>query len=406
VRLGVAALVVLCGGTAAAADVWTDPYPGIRHLERMVANPASHVHAVLIDLTRRDLRLRATRYADRGRTVSRFARDYGCVVAVNGDFFKSGYTTEGLAMGRGERWPGSADGPKWGFVAAGKDDRLAISLPSDVDEPADWMFEIVGGYPLLVDGGQVSSATDCSTSFCSRNPRTAAGLTQDGRTLILVVVDGRENEAVGMSLAELARLMLELGAWRAINFDGGGSSAMYVANEGGIVNTPSDGTERVVGNHLGVAEVMPFGTIAGEIDADGAPLAGASVKAGLSAAVTDAAGLFILHDVPAGEIDVVAAAPGRVTKTQRVTVFSEDTAQVSLALARGQPGSPDAGSSVDAARGQAAGNDTDIAGGCSVGGRWSKSALAWVLTAAALMLARARLPRRRRPGPSDPPRIQ
>ena len=51
--------------------------------------------------------------------------------------------------------------------------------------------------------------------------------------------------------AELATLLKGLGAYNAANLDGGGSSAMYVAGQG-VVNRPSDGTERVVANHLAV----------------------------------------------------------------------------------------------------------------------------------------------------------
>lgn len=73
---------------------------------------------------------------------------------------------------------------------------------------------------------------------------------------MLVTVDGRQPEwSVGMSLAELADLMLDLGAHEAINLDGGGSTAMVV-REGlqgrlALANHPSDaGGERAVANAL------------------------------------------------------------------------------------------------------------------------------------------------------------
>jgi MYXO-CTERM domain-containing protein len=73
----------------------------------------------------------------------------------------------------------------------------------------------------------------------------------DGRKLILIVVDGRTTVSVGMRCTELADLMVELGAADAVNLDGGGSSTMWVAGDG-VVNDPSDGAQRTVGNHLGV----------------------------------------------------------------------------------------------------------------------------------------------------------
>ena len=52
-----------------------------------------------------------------------------------------------------------------------------------------------------------------------------------------------------MTLVELAEQMRRLGAWQALNFDGGGSTTMVI--DGAVVNTPSDATgERTVGNAL------------------------------------------------------------------------------------------------------------------------------------------------------------
>ena len=82
-----------------------------------------------------------------------------------------------------------------------------------------------------------------------RAPRTALGIKKDG-TLLLVVVDGRNNNSAGLTLAELATYMLRLGAREAVNFDGGGSSVMAI--NGLVVNKPSDGKERPVSIGLGL----------------------------------------------------------------------------------------------------------------------------------------------------------
>lgn len=83
--------------------------------------------------------------------------------------------------------------------------------------------------------------------FASRAPRTAVGITTHGK-LIFVTVDGRSRRNTGMTLAELARLMVSLGAGEAMNLDGGGSATMVVG--GRTVNEPSDGAERPVGSAL------------------------------------------------------------------------------------------------------------------------------------------------------------
>ena len=79
---------------------------------------------------------------------------------------------------------------------------------------------------LLIEGGVDRSATS-RVEPLARHPRTAAGVTQDGRRLVLVVVDGRRpGWSAGMTLPELAAFMLELGVHDAVNLDGGGSSTI------------------------------------------------------------------------------------------------------------------------------------------------------------------------------------
>lgn len=78
-----------------------------------------------------------------------------------------------------------------------------------------------------------------SISFnANRHPRTALGILPDGAVLMLVV-DGRNSNSQGMSLFELTKVMRWLGCKSAINFDGGGSSTLWI-NKGGIFNYPSD----------------------------------------------------------------------------------------------------------------------------------------------------------------------
>ncbi|AFK05396.1 hypothetical protein Emtol_4273 [Emticicia oligotrophica DSM 17448] len=80
------------------------------------------------------------------------------------------------------------------------------------------------------------------TSFNdNRHPRTCACVTNNNK-LMLITVDGRSSEAFGMTLAELTTLAKALNCKDAINFDGGGSTTMYIKGqpENGVVNYPSD----------------------------------------------------------------------------------------------------------------------------------------------------------------------
>lgn len=75
----------------------------------------------------------------------------------------------------------------------------------------------------------------------NRHPRTCACVTND-KKLLLITVDGRSTEAYGMTLAELTYLAKILNCKDAINFDGGGSTTMYIKGqpENGVVNYPTD----------------------------------------------------------------------------------------------------------------------------------------------------------------------
>ena len=107
--------------------------------------------------------------------------------------------------------------------------------------------------PQLVYDGRVAVTSQqeeiASDIAWGRAPRTAVGVKKDG-TVLIVVADGRSDYSAGMSLEELARFFLRLGADRAMNFDGGGSSEMVV--NGRVMNDPSDGDERPVRVALGV----------------------------------------------------------------------------------------------------------------------------------------------------------
>lgn len=107
---------------------------------------------------------------------------------------------------------------------------------------------------LLVEAGRNTGAT-ARVSPKVRHPRTAAGVTADGRTLILLAIDGRQpGFSVGATLPEMADLMIELGAHDAVALDGGGSTSFFLKRPDGtlLTNKPSDGNWRPVGNHLGV----------------------------------------------------------------------------------------------------------------------------------------------------------
>jgi Phosphodiester glycosidase/FlgD Ig-like domain len=118
---------------------------------------------------------------------------------------------------------------------------------------APWWTEVrnaIGGGPLLVNGGVpvLDAGEDFLVSqLAPRNPRTAVGQLADGR-IVLVAVDGRWRMSAGVTNRQLARLMANLGAVTASALDSGGSTA--IAFDGRVLNRPSDGHERAIGDAL------------------------------------------------------------------------------------------------------------------------------------------------------------
>lgn len=126
-----------------------------------------------------------------------------------------------------------------------------MEIIEDLGDPWNQATDILGVGPMLIKDGSIYLSTK-EEQFGSdvaggRAPRTAVGITGDGRVL-LAVVDGRQSHSIGYTLLELALFMQEQGAVQAVNFDGGGSSEMIIGAD--IVNQPSDGSERQIGAAL------------------------------------------------------------------------------------------------------------------------------------------------------------
>ncbi len=133
-------------------------------------------------------------------------------------------------------------GPKISSQVAGVKigDTLTISMATTPDlkgSPA-----AIGGGPALVH----NRAVENFSGLQPRHPRTALGWNKNH--FFLVAVDGRQRTSAGMTFAELATYMLNLGCDEALNLDGGGSSTLWA--KGNVRNNPSEGRERPAANAL------------------------------------------------------------------------------------------------------------------------------------------------------------
>ena len=119
----------------------------------------------------------------------------------------------------------------------------------------------IGGGGLILSNGEL--VNDRGIAPAGRHPRSAVGVSQDGRRLMLMTVDGRTH-SVGATHADMGFLLRRYGAYDAMHFDGGGSTTLVTSDRGEghrAVNTVSDGSERRVVNALGVFDNAPEGSM-------------------------------------------------------------------------------------------------------------------------------------------------
>jgi hypothetical protein len=133
--------------------------------------------------------------------------------------------------------------PKKDFLRAvlviHKDGKLSIE-GAVTELPADTKDAVSGSAKILTRGELTPPEKDEA-----RHPRTAVGLSEDGKTMVIMAIDGRRpTVSRGTTLAETATFLKEFGASEGINLDGGGSTTMVVKDAvtgvHAIVNKPSE----------------------------------------------------------------------------------------------------------------------------------------------------------------------
>ena len=245
--------VLLAHSAVVHAQSWTPIATGVDYAEFTSGGTA--VDAVRIDLCAPGVRLRATAPGEGPRTVSSYGQLVGAAVAINGDWWSNDGEPQlpdtyprALAVGDSHAFEGPIDRPSYGVVAFGMNTVLHSAMEEDLGPPHWWMQDAVSGQPTLVWDG---ARRDNPTNHCGvRRARTAVGFDQARTTMYMAVVQ-EVNGSVGMTCNEMGSLMQSLGAYSALNQDGGGSSTMWL-HDRGVVNAPSDGAQRSLVNHWAV----------------------------------------------------------------------------------------------------------------------------------------------------------
>ncbi|MGQ9489707.1 MAG: phosphodiester glycosidase family protein [Anaerolineae bacterium] len=228
------------------------------------------VHVLTVDLRTANVQFLVTSPRQEGQplctqTTSSFLQQNGLHVAINGDGFSylasSSYPPHQYCPYGGEPViPNGYAASRRKIYSEGNRTQPILFINQNnvlsFNTPRGAIYNAISGDRMLVQEGKPVSQLPVST----KAPRTAVGIGQNGRTVIMMVVDGHQpGYSEGVTLAELANLMIEFGSREAMNLDGGSSSTMVIRRPDGksrVVNSPIDrlipGRERPVANHLGM----------------------------------------------------------------------------------------------------------------------------------------------------------
>ena len=274
-------LVAALIGGATAAPVPQPLFDGVTYRQEHRSDAAGEpmvVHIVALDLARRGVRLAVTPGDRSGgmeyvaHTVREALVGNRAKVAVNASYFLPFY---GGSPGGDDYYPHAGEPVS---VSGAAINQGRVASPPEIDQdlrvsailcigrriviragqrcPAGTRDAVAAG-PHLLHGGDDVPLHRALQAEGGKGPRTAFGLSTDGRRGWIVVIDGRQKGySMGANNAALVALFRELGASDAMSFDGGGSTTLAVARGGGAtvlnrpIHTGIPGRERPVANEL------------------------------------------------------------------------------------------------------------------------------------------------------------
>ena len=250
-----------------AGETESEPFEGVRHVHCVVEHPRRiDMHLVIIDLRNPHIRFEVTGDRSDGRggtdreTTRHFVERLGAQIGINGGFFDARGNLISLSASKGRPispWHATAEFHNNGVNIA-RDNTVTFISPVRGDatrfatDPPVELYNALSGNVRLLRDGKITARRGGDATY----PQTALGWTRD-QHLILFVSDGRQPEiSQGMTYEEVAAVLRNFGAADAIALDGGGSATLVMAGPNGgrprVLNHPSDGRERPVGNSLAV----------------------------------------------------------------------------------------------------------------------------------------------------------
>lgn len=250
--LAVSIALAIAGSGGRARAACEDAMLAVGVTVQRCEDPGRRWSVLRADLAAADVAVRVSQSSERGLSADAWMeRVPGTIAAVQGGPFRfPGWDPAGLTIGEGEAWPGTIDDGALGVLALDTSGAGLIA-PAEVSVPVQaWMHSAVSGVIVLRAG---SARSECEGNGCERAPRTAAGLSRDGRTLLLIVVEGWTAASEGVSDPELGVLALEAGAYDALRIGDGATSLLATADGQGAIAS-SDGAPRPTAAFLGIAD--------------------------------------------------------------------------------------------------------------------------------------------------------
>lgn len=257
-------------GTTAPEKLTQKIFSGVTYFRQEMQSPRKMVaHVIAIDMRATGLKSLVTPPSHESglvctRKTSKFLEEFDLQIAINGDGFsfldQDTYPPQQYCPNGGEPVKANSYAASRGTVYSQQWQGrpiLYINNNNEVsfDQPSGAIYNAISGDRMLVEKGKRVENLESQAV----EPRTAAGVNQNGRWLFLVVIDGRQaGYSLGATLPELADFLTSLGAYTALNLDGGGSSTLVIEGVLGgsfLLNSPIEGNipgnEAEVANHLG-----------------------------------------------------------------------------------------------------------------------------------------------------------
>ena len=219
---------------------WQEVAPGVETFDFKNPEIPLIYHAVKIELTSPrdgapDLELLSSLH----ERTSDFAAREKCLVAVNATPFDKAGNLVGIHKEEGKII--SHSNSRYAAIAFGQDG--AVIFESQADEKFEAFDYAFGGFWLVLKDGEV-----CTDFVRRTDSRSGAGLSADGKTLYLLVVEGeRPSHSIGLSFPQCGEIFRAMGCSDALEFDGGGSSELCINGKSVL----SYKVKRVHGNCFG-----------------------------------------------------------------------------------------------------------------------------------------------------------